>query len=224
MLQPVVVASLGFSLIAAFGVLGVVTSLRPEFGSGLFDLDGEFRLYAILHGEAGRLESYNVPTLYSSALSAFAAVVAATLGRAEGVHLVRWFIFTGVLAHMAIDELLQIHERLERLSGVSWQTLYIPMFVLAAVVWWRVMRQLEPKARVLLMLGAAMWAVSQSLEHMEWLAEGRRAPHYNVMMAPEELMEMIGSLLFLLAMLVARETLLLERGNHQRGNVTKAKV
>ncbi len=224
LLHPNVVASLGFTLIAVFGVLGVLTALQPGFGSGLFDLDGEIRLYGIFQGHARRIASYNVPVLFSTALSGLAALQAYSIGSQQGVHRVRWLVFTGVLAHVSLDEILQIHERLERLSGVSWQTLYVPLFILAAVVWWRVIRQLEPRARLLLGLGAAMWVVSQALEHFEWLADGAKTPHYNALMIAEEVLEMIGSLLFLLALLNARSALLPKRGNHERRIATKPKV
>jgi hypothetical protein len=112
---------------------------------------------------------------------------------------------------MGIDELTSIHERLEKLSGADWQTIYLPIVILAAPAWlftaWRLWR--HRVGYVLYGTGAVLWVLSQALEKIQWgvphLTEGAIYDYltYDYLMISEEVGEMLGSMLFGLAILRA---------------------
>lgn len=160
--------------------------LVGDLGDRWFDLDGE----------------RTVPSLWSAALLTAAGV----LGVAVAVALRRpaVAVLGAALAFMAVDEFFALHEEVEDLTGIDWQTLYLPVFAVVGLLALRVLvvsRRLgERRFVVLLTSGAVCWAVSQVLEKAEWDGPVRRAG-YPVMMVTEELLEMTGSLLFVLAML-----------------------
>lgn len=95
-----------------------------------------------------------------------------------------------------------MHERLERWSGVDWQTLYSPFMGLAAVALWGVFRRYRSQRRVaaLLLAGAASWIAVLALELIQnWGGSAAPAAVYVPTMIAEEALEMIGSAAFLLA-------------------------
>lgn len=185
---PTRTAVLGAAVCAVLGVLGVldVLHLIGAFGDRWFDLDGE----------------RTIPSLWSAGLLFGAGL----LGVAVAVALRRpaVIVLGAALAFMAVDEFFALHEHVEDIAGVDWQTLYLPVFAVIGVVTLRVLlisRRLgEHRFVTLLTSGAACWAASQVLEKIQWNGPERRAG-YDVMMVSEELLEMTGSLLFVLALL-----------------------
>lgn len=177
----------GLAVVAALGFLGALTA-HHDVHSRWFDLDGE----------------YNVPALWSSLLLLAAGGLAALVARRP-----RWRVVAGLavlFAFMGLDEAVAVHERLEALTGVDWEILYVPVVAVGAAAWFVVWRRARPVAwaRTALVAGSAVWLVAQLLEKVQWHGDVKAA-HYNLMMVPEELLEMTGSLLFLAAMvLVAR--------------------
>ncbi len=175
--------------IGALGVLGYihmyVHDLPPYVHSrSLFDLDAEF----------------NLPPVFSGLLLLAAAGFALLLYDVDRT--ARWSVFgLGVFfAYMAVDEATEIHERLDVLFGVNWQLLYAPLVLAGAVLWALVVRHLWSMrlARALLVGGAAAWFVAQAFE-----ASPNRGLFGVWRILVEELLEMCGSAMFAIALLVA---------------------
>jgi hypothetical protein len=110
-----------------------------------------------------------------------------------------------VLGFMGCDELAGIHEFLENRSGYDWQALYLPIVAVAVVAWSLILRELrhERALAVYWVAGAAAWAGTQVLEHLEYDADDHHAGAYGAKVVVEEVLEMTGTALFGLAMLVA---------------------
>lgn len=108
-----------------------------------------------------------------------------------------------LLCWMAYDEVAFVHERLEAATGVDWQVLYLPAFLAAGSCFLLVLRGYWSLAafRIAWLAGAACWFVSQVLEVLQWDGAVQR-PGYPAMMVTEELLEMVGSASFLMAMVV----------------------
>jgi hypothetical protein len=105
---------------------------------------------------------------------------------------------------MGTDELIQIHENLGASSGIDWQILYLPVLAAGGACWLGALRRMwEFESERLLWLGGAVaWIVAQMLEfavdHHWTLLIGEIA-------WAEEILEMSGSSMFLLALyLVSR--------------------
>jgi len=113
---------------------------------------------------------------------------------------------------MGLDETLMLHERLESWTGVRWQYLYAPVVAVAGIGWLRsALLARDLGGLGLLVGGAAAWGISQVLELFQWSGEELTMEEYEErlrdadylrLMVPEEILEMVGSLLFLLAGLV----------------------
>jgi hypothetical protein len=176
-------AALGVCIVG-LGVLGVAEVKWPDTFIG-FNLDNEF----------------NVPAIFSAALDLGAAIGAEALRRRTGRNVLLGLVI--LFAFMAGDEFAGLHEHLEGWTGVDWMTLYAPVFVIAAIAWLAVMRSIgDARFRLCMLGGAACWAIAQVLEALQWNVDVKVA-HYNMYMVPEELLEMTGSALFLLGMLLA---------------------
>jgi hypothetical protein len=107
---------------------------------------------------------------------------------------------------MAIDEATGMHEALERVSVVDWQTLYLPIMAVAGVLWSLALLQMVMLERLAFVAGALAWGVAQVLEALEWTGPRdaeRAVDGYGILMGFEELLEMTGSALFALAALLA---------------------
>lgn len=185
---PRLAAGVGAAVTAVLGLAGVLVVLQlvGDFGDRWFDLDGE----------------RTIPSLWSAGL----LTLAGALGVAVAVALRRpaVAVLGAALAFMAVDEFFALHEEVEDATGIDWQTLYLPVFAVVGLLALRVLlvsRRLGERRFVALMsVGAVCWAASQVLEKVEWDGPVRRSG-YSVMMVAEELLEMTGSLLFVLAML-----------------------
>jgi hypothetical protein len=181
--DPVRVAVVLAVVIVLFCVLGA-SDYRRE-AHGLFDLDGEGK----------------PPAAFAGLLLLAAGALAVAIGKHRGR---AWTLLGAFLAFMAVDEALKIHERLQTLTGVDWQLLYLPVIALGAVVWlqaWRDAGSVTARARRLLTAGAAAWVVAQLGEALEY-RDGEMVEQYAAIATAEEVLEMVGSSLFLLAFLL----------------------
>lgn len=177
-------------LAAAIAVLGAAGVAAGLLDVQAFNLDGE----------------RNVPAVFSTLLLAAAAglvlVFSSTVhpGRPHRPGIVMAF----VVAWMSLDEFAAVHEFLERRTGVDWQTIYLPLMLVAGVTWVVILRELRvaPRAAVYWTIGASAWLVAQALEFFQWDGD-RHVRGYAAMMVPEELLEMVGSSFLGLAMLAA---------------------
>ncbi|WP_232667960.1 hypothetical protein [Pseudonocardia sp. TRM90224] len=193
-------------VIVVFGVLGaLIPGELVEFrGEWRFDLDGENTL----------------PALFSAALLVCGGLSLLTV--AISIRYIALGIIGALLTYMALDEVLGIHERLETVTGISWQALYLPIAAVAGVAALLIGERLR-RARlflpcVALAAGGVAWVVAQLLEKLEWEGDVPQ-PGYVPMMVTEEILEMVGSFSFLiagfaLAIAVSRELLLPPR--HQQ--------
>lgn len=176
----------GLAVIAILGVLGIV-HISGVGHTWIVDLDAE----------------HNVPALWSGGLLLTAAALSIELRHHARLRPVMGL--AGLLAFMGVDEIVTIHEHLEAWSGVDWELLYAPLIALAALavaVCWSRLGD-TPWARPALGAGALLWAGAQALEVAEW--DGATAvAAYDLMMVTEELGEMAGSLMFVVALLCIR--------------------
>ena len=178
------------TIIVLLGVLGV---LDLAFGSpfGSFDLNGE----------------RNVPAAFTAAVWTCVSVIALLLGRAEQPAAVArvWQALAAFLLFIAADEFGEIHERLERITGVDWQILYAPLGLVAAGLWVLFGRRLRGlRAGFGLFVGGTICAVvSQVLEEIEYGANDQRVSGFDELVVGEELLEMVTAVLIGLALLTA---------------------
>lgn len=181
--RPARVARVLLAVTLVLALLGAVSRLAPALlASKIVNLDDEL----------------TVPAVYST----FLLLGAGCLGLLLPAPVYRLF-GVGLLA-MAADELFEIHEWLETRLATDWQILYLPVFlvgaVLIVVVFVRARRE-DGHAGRLLVLGSACWAVSQILEKLQWEGDVQQ-PGYTAMMLTEETLEMLGTVGFLIALLI----------------------
>ena len=188
-ISPPAFAAAAALLIAGLAIPGAIAVRNG--GGGPFDLDAEF----------------TVPALASAALLLCASAAAAGVhGARPAVRRWHWAGLAGLFLLMAVDEATGLHEALERLSFVDWQTLYLPVMAFAVVLWALAFLELATFERLLFAGGALAWGAAQVLEALEWtgpLDAERAVDGYGVLMGFEELLEMAGSALFALALLLA---------------------
>jgi hypothetical protein len=219
------VAALPVVIIVAFGVLGwnFIDHSRVFKGGGWdgsvvigghhisgFNLDGE----------------RNLPTAWSGLLLVAASAlgfVAVRLSRETAIPTVLLAPVAGLFAFMSLDEVWTIHERFETATGVPWQVFYIPVFAAAGFAALRLVPHLRrfPPAAPLLVVGGVVWFVAQMIDKWQWNADDVLVHPYSIV--PEETMEMLGSLLFLLTMLTIIRTVARHRRteNHCRALTTR---
>jgi len=125
------------------------------------------------------------------------------LASATGRSRSRWTrIWWPALAWLAIDDGNAIHERLERWSGIDWQLLYLPILGIAGLAGLGVLLHHRSDRTVLrlMLAGGAAWAIALLLELFQnWGGPPIDWTFYSPMMIAEEIIEMIGSALFVIA-------------------------
>jgi hypothetical protein len=203
--EPRQVAIGAGALILLLGAIGAVDLLAPSLPLSTFSLEGEHTLTAV----------------FSAALLLGAGALAFQLASMSDVRSIGgpglWRFMGTFLVFMALDELFAIHERVSApVTGVSWQVVYAPIVVSAVVAWSLILRRLPSGSPRLLWLGgAAAWFVSQVIEAIQW--DGERLV-YEWTFVPEEMLEMVGSLLWGIALLV------MLRRTSESGDVRDAEV
>jgi hypothetical protein len=197
---PARLAQLDAAVIIGLGVMGGLEFFTSA-QLGLFDLDAEGTIPA----------AFSAGLLFAAALLALAIAQAEDLGKRERHAL--WFM-TVFFTYMGVDEGLSIHERAGGALGVHWQIPYLPVVAVAAVLWLRVLRVLstDASAAKLWIAGAAVWVGAQAFETVQsafapvyGTAHGTINLHF-AFTIPEETGEMIGSSLFLFALLLFLRT------------------
>jgi hypothetical protein len=196
-LRVVILAIVTFgALAAAFGIYHLQTSrVDPGASTDFFDLDGERTFVTVLTGAS----------LLAAALGALVAGYL-VVGRARYV----FHSLAGFFAFMALDEVFSFHESIERTTGVDWQLLYLPIFLIGAVggIGALVLLRGLRAAQLTFLAGGLAWLVAQVFEQIQWGADDEPIAHYNLLMVPEELLEYLGSALWFVAfVLVIRHVL-----------------
>ena len=109
-----------------------------------------------------------------------------------------WLVLAGVFAFLGIDEITALHEAVQDRVHVWGQATLIPIVIAGGIAWLITVKRLGPQsvAGRLLILAVAIWAVSQGID-----LELNESHGWTIV--PEELLEMAGSTMFALAMLVA---------------------
>jgi hypothetical protein len=120
-----------------------------------------------------------------------------------------WVGVSALFVFVSADEFGEIHERLERITGIDWQILYSPIAVLALVLWLFVARRLREIGAGfwLLVVGTACGIASQVAEAVEYGPGDKRVAAFDELMVFEELLEMVEALLIGLALLTALQAL-----------------
>jgi hypothetical protein len=149
-------------------------------------------------GPAFNLDGEGTVPAKLSALVLIGAAVAAGRVRDHGSARRSLAVIAALFAFMALDEVAAIHERLEIWLATDWQVVYVPLGLAAVAAWAGCVRALTPTGVALWLGGAAAWAVAALLEAIQWGA-GDVLVHPRLV-PPEELLEVIGSALWLLAL------------------------
>ena len=199
------VLALGLAGIAMFGTLQVALANGAPFGFANLDTEN------------------SLPALWSGLLLLVAAASAVQLRRtrARGVSILAASFLVLLFAFMGVDEVVGIHERIDGVASVDWQIWYAPLVLVGGWAWCRAllaMWRLRAGA-VAFAMGAVAWVLAQTLEMFEYGGTFRPgyidAAHlssaelerinssltYYLLMIPEELLEMTGSLLFAVGLL-----------------------
>jgi len=182
-------------LVVVIALPGIATAAGA--GHTLFDLDAERTL----------------PATVSGAVLAFAACIALLVGRAlRSPGRLAAYGLAVLFGFMALDEIAELHERLERALAVDWQVLYAPLAMVGGigfVVLLALARSLRAE-QLLLVAGAGAWVAAQILERLEWGGGTQSAAAYSARLAEtdykamavvEEILELAGSACFALGLL-----------------------
>jgi hypothetical protein len=157
---------------------------------------------------------HNFPSTFSAALLVCAAVMAVLVAREyrPQTKLRRVFLgLAGLFAFMTLDEFEYFHEHINDHFDFPWQVAYAPILVAAAYLWitaWREMRA-RTDAAGLWIAAAAAWAAAQVLDLYQTTAldTNDNLTSFRVTVVIEEGLEMIGSSLFIFALIVALRSL-----------------
>ena len=177
------------AVIVLLGTLGAVDLLAPALPMSVLSLEGE----------------RTVPAAFSAVLLLAAGALAMMLSTVSGSRGLGspglWRFMGAFLVFMALDEAFAIHEHVSAAAtGITWQAFYAPICVSAVIAWAAILHKLPSgAARGMWVAGAAAWFVSQVIEAVQW--DGTVLV-YQWTFVPEEMLEMTGSLLWGLALLL----------------------
>jgi hypothetical protein len=213
---PRSLARLDAAVIVLLGVMGALEFFTPAH-LRMFDLDAEGTFPSAFSGGL----------LFAAALLAVVIAQTGSWVRRERQSL--WFI-AAFFAFMGVDEGIMIHERVGTALHMHWQIPYLPLVVVAAVLWLRVLRALfaDPPAATLWIAGAAVWVGAQGFE----VLQSAVAPEYGTVHGTvnlhfaltivEEMGEMAGSSLFLFALLLFYRSQIMARPKRKRTRIALA--
>jgi hypothetical protein len=179
------VATVLAAVIAFFGIQDVILHIGNYHGSKapILDVNTEQTIPATFSG--GLL-------LVAGALALLAGSLRSTTPAER-----RWWVaLAAVLSVLGMDEIAAIHDRFQGGTGIPGQTILMPAAILGLFAWWKVLRYLRPsrRARLLFLGGAVFWALTQASDLI-------LNPVARWTIVPEETGEMIGSTLWLFALL-----------------------
>jgi hypothetical protein len=148
-------------------------------------------------------KEHNLPSAFSALLLCVAGGLALLLGEADRragrvAELLGLF-----LIWMALNEAVALHERPEDLTGVAWPVFWFPVMLVGAVLGLRLLRLLNRPAALLFLGGAAGWLCAPVLDLLQEGVAETGSGLFEFILATEELAELVGSMLFVTAMLEA---------------------
>jgi hypothetical protein len=185
--------------IAVLAILGTVHEFL--FALEPFDLDGEQRLGRL--GE-GPWETFVIPAFFSAVVLLVTACLA--LFKATRSELLPWVLLGALFAFLAVDEVLEFHERLEGTTRIEWQMLYVPLMLVGGACWLAALRRMPSMSteRLLWLGGGGSWTAALLMEFGAHLGSTttRKGPLPYESLIVEELLEMAGSSMMLLALFV----------------------
>lgn len=139
------------------------------------------------------------PAYFSGLLLAAMAALAVIVSRLPSVRAGSawpWLGMAAIVALLAFDEVIDLHGRAQRVTDIEAQILLAPLILAAAVVGLILLRRVWTRRQVrnLFIGGALAWGLAMAIDP---------ATHPGSPLAfPEEVLEMIGSAMFLLALLL----------------------
>jgi hypothetical protein len=191
-------AAVLFGAILVIGIVGSLT-LAIDPGNAWLDLDSELGL-----AWPPQRATIALPALWSALTFAFAGgcwIAVSWLAEMEGIKSVSAGLGLYLLFASG-DELFIIHERFESRTGLDWQVLYLPVAAIVAALLFVLAWRLRQRRDLVLMFGGVglCWAIAATLELVQWRGDEKVGP-YGLMMVPEELLELAGVALLILAAL-----------------------
>lgn len=175
-------------LAVGIGLMAILGSFqRLGWGFSLFDFDGEGK----------------PPAAWSALVIGSAGGIGLLLGRADAAISKWWYTLGGFFLFMALDEGIELHERAQSLFHEDWQHLWAPIVLVGGIAWLVALRRMWPmtRERALLIGGAVCWFISQVDEHFQSNPQEGKVAGYGALSGIEEILEVTGSALFLLALL-----------------------
>jgi hypothetical protein len=183
-------AQFGGALMASLVLPGVLHATGVLYRP-MFDYDGE----------------HNVPAVVSASFLGIAGIAAALWAcREKGRGAWASRVLAILFLFMSADEFGQFHEKLERITGVDWQVLYVPIMGIAAIASAVMLtRFTSTLARWLFCAGGACWAIAGLLEILEFDSSDHHVHGYTLMILIEENLELLGGLAFGFTMIMVIE-------------------
>jgi hypothetical protein len=193
-------AELLFGTIAVLAVAGIMAALLDPQNAWL-GLDSELDL-----GWPPTEISLALPAMWSASLLSFAGVAWLAVGwHAPSAARVAAQLLALALLFLAVDELFRVHERIEARTGIEWLVMYIPLAAIVAgcmaALAWRY-RGRGTRVPLLLVAAGLCWGMALLLEALQWRGDVQ-VQGYELFMIPEELLELSGTSLLILAALLA---------------------
>jgi hypothetical protein len=145
---------------------------------------------------------YTLPAFAAVILLLLAAALTAILANALGGRdKLILLALAGLLVASGFDDILELHDRAENATGIDWRILALPVVAVAFVCLARTLQMLWELVSVRMLIAGAIaaWVGAQVLDFLAQ-SETSAAPAARI---TEEVLEMTGSGLFALAMLVA---------------------
>ena len=206
-------AKIKIFLIAATLALGLL-GFSSEVADHLFDgakLGGITRLFNLV-------KECNIPAWYSSALllacAAALAAITATKPLEEGAYKRHWMVLSLIFLYISMDETAQIHERINAplrhalgIGGIFYYAWVIPMFFLLLVLaanYWKFLLALSLRFRRLFLIAAVIYvggAFGTEFLVNYWVATYDTDPIYGLLNVVQEVLELTGLSIFLMALL-----------------------
>jgi hypothetical protein len=148
----------------------------------------------------------NAAAAYAALLTLAAAILALAVAALKPPGLPRWalLVVAAVLGYLALDEWFEIHEQLPQMFGISRRLYFIPAALVAFAGWIGVYRGLGrwPLARAAWLAAPVAWVGSQVLAEVAWSNDDPVRSIYKPVTVAEEVLEMTGSFLFGVALVI----------------------